>query len=75
MVGTEGFRNTFELCEMLPGGKRKFIMHGPDGKKYPNECEFGEIVPNKKFVVLHTVEPVFSGVFTLAPTEKGTLLT
>ncbi len=72
--GPEGFTNTFEICQMKPGGKWKFVMHGPDGKDYPNESEFGEIKSPEKFVVKHTCEPFFTATFTLAPSKKGTQL-
>lgn len=72
--GPEGFTNTFEICEIKTGGKWKFIMHGPDGRDYPNESEFGEIILNKKFVVKHIAEPIFTATFSLRPIENGTLL-
>ncbi len=42
--GPNGFTNTFELCEIRPGGRWIFTMHGPDGKNYPNESVFLEVV-------------------------------
>ena len=41
--GPEGFTNTFQEFDLRPGGKWKFIMHGPDKGNYPNECEFIQI--------------------------------
>lgn len=72
--GPEGFSCTFEVCDLRPGGKWTFTMHGPDGKDYPNESEFGEIDPPNKFVVKHVCEPVFTATFTLEAVEEGTLL-
>lgn len=41
--GPEGFTNTFEVFDFRPGGKWKFVMHGPDKGNYNNEVEFIEI--------------------------------
>lgn len=35
--GPAGFTSTFNTYEFKPGGRWSFIMHGPDGKNYPNE--------------------------------------
>ncbi len=41
--GPAGFTNTFTAFEFVPGGKWSFIMHGPDGKDFPNESVFTQI--------------------------------
>lgn len=41
--GPEGFTNTFEEFDFRPGGRWKFVMHGPDKGNYHNEVEFIEI--------------------------------
>jgi uncharacterized protein YndB with AHSA1/START domain len=42
--GPAGFTNTFNEFDLRPGGRWKFIMHGPGGVgNYPNECEFIKI--------------------------------
>ncbi|WP_207425506.1 SRPBCC family protein [Pedobacter sp. SYSU D00535] len=38
--GPNGFTNTFSEFDFRPGGKWKFVMHGPEKGNYPNECEF-----------------------------------
>ncbi len=38
--GPSGFTNTFHEFNPVPGGKWKFIMHGPEKGNYPNECVF-----------------------------------
>ena len=38
--GPNGFTNTFELFDFRPGGRWRFVMHGPDKGNYNNECEF-----------------------------------
>ena len=35
-------------------------MHGPDGKNYPNEAEFIDIVQNNKVVIRHHSNPHFT---------------
>ena len=41
--GPKGFTNTFHEYDLRPGGKWKFVMHGPEGGNYNNECEFIKI--------------------------------
>jgi uncharacterized protein YndB with AHSA1/START domain len=48
--GPAGFTNTLKACEFKPGGKWSFVMHGPDGKDYPNESVFRDIEPSKRIV-------------------------
>jgi uncharacterized protein YndB with AHSA1/START domain len=38
--GPAGFTNTFIEFDLRPGGKWRFIMHGPGKGNYTNECEF-----------------------------------
>jgi len=51
--GPEGFTNTFELFDFQPGGEWTFVMHGPDGRNYPNHSRFAEIVAPEKVVFDH----------------------
>jgi hypothetical protein len=41
--GPAGFTNTFETCDITPGGDWIFTMIGPDGVKYPNISRWLEI--------------------------------
>lgn len=41
--GPNGFTNTFQEVNIKPGGRWRFIMHGPDGRNYPNEIVYHEI--------------------------------
>jgi uncharacterized protein YndB with AHSA1/START domain len=41
--GPNGFTNTFNEFDLRVGGKWSFIMHGPEGGNYNNECEFTRI--------------------------------
>ncbi|HVE55607.1 MAG TPA: SRPBCC family protein [Pyrinomonadaceae bacterium] len=38
--GPAGFTNTFQEFNPVPGGKWRFVMHGPEKGNYPNECVF-----------------------------------
>ena len=73
--GPAGFTNTFEAFEFAPGGRWKFMMHGPDGTDYPNEARFEEIVPGAKVVVRHVNAPHFQLTIALSPSASGTSLT
>lgn len=41
--GPDGFSLTTEHFDMRPGGEWRFMMHGPDGRDYPNHVIFEEI--------------------------------
>lgn len=57
--GPNGFTNTFEEFDFRPGGKWKFVMHGPDKGNYQNEVEFIEIdEPNLIYWKRHS-KPLF----------------
>jgi uncharacterized protein YndB with AHSA1/START domain len=70
--GPSGFTNTFHTCEFKPCGRWSFVMHGPDGKDYPNENTFAEIDVPSKVVVEHLSEPRFRLTLTLLPAPGGT---
>lgn len=70
--GPDGFTNTFEVCEFKVGGKWKFVMHGPDGKNYPNESVFAQLEPGSKVVIEHVCAPYFTLTVKLAPVAGGT---
>jgi uncharacterized protein YndB with AHSA1/START domain len=55
--GPNGFTSTFEVFEFRPGGAWRFVMHGPDGKDYPNTNLFTEIVAPERVVVEHVGAP------------------
>ena len=73
--GPAGFSNTFETFEFRAGGRWIFTLHGPDGKNYPNESRFLEIVPNALVRIQHTNLPHFELSLALAPEGAGTRLT
>lgn len=51
--GPSGFRNTFETFELRPGGRWRFVMHGPDGRDYRNESVFDVVKPPERVVFRH----------------------
>lgn len=65
--GPDGFSNTFEMFEFKPQGRWKFVMHGPDGKNYPNDNVFLETSP-QKVCIRHVSLPHFT--LTVAWAEK-----
>ena len=69
--GPAGFTNTFSICEFKIGGRWSFVMHGPDGKSYPNENLFAVVEPPTKVVVEHASEPIFRLTIELTTTAAG----
>lgn len=55
--GPKSFTNTISRFEFRPGGRWEMVMHGPDGKDYPNEAEFVEVAPAR--VVFRHFKPDF----------------
>ena len=72
--GPEGFTNTFEEFDLRPGGKWRFVMHGPDGKDYPNESVFLEVVEPERIVFRHLSAPRFEMTITYAARGENTLV-
>lgn len=72
--GPAGFTNTFDVCAFENGGRWSFVMHGPDGKSYPNENRFADIEPPHKVVITHASEPKYRLTVTLASSATGTLV-
>jgi uncharacterized protein YndB with AHSA1/START domain len=73
--GPTRFTNTFEIFEFKPGGRWKFVMHGPDGTHHPNESVFLELEAPSRLVIHHVSAPRFVLTVTLTPQEGGTALT
>jgi len=55
--GPAGFISTFDTFDFRSGGAWRFVMHGPGGNQYQNECVFREVVRNERVVVEHLGEP------------------
>lgn len=73
--GPEGFHNSFEIFEFKVGGVWKFVMHGPDGQNYPNECRFTALESGRRLVIDHVCAPLFVLKVQLEAVPGGTLLT
>lgn len=71
--GPAGFRNTFQQFDFREGGRWQFVMHGPDGRDYPNESEFVEITPTL-VRLRHVCAPFFELRIGLTATAGGTLV-
>ena len=72
--GPAGFTNTFTVCEFKHGGRWSYIMHGPDGRKYPNESVFAEIESPGKIIIHHVSEPTYRLTILLASSAAGTVV-
>ncbi len=77
--GPKGFTNTFQEISVKPGGIWRFIMHGPDGRDYPNKIVYEEIVKPERLIYTHSGEegePVqFHATVTFAKQGAQTKLT
>ncbi len=67
--GPAGFTNTVSQYDFKLGGRWIFVMRGPDGVDYPNECVFKEIERDTRIVIEHVIEPWFT--LTIALTAHG----
>ena len=66
--GPDGFTNTIESMNVTPGGRWKFVMHGPDGTDYNNENIYLEVIKPERIVMEH-VSPWHLTTITFA--EEG----
>lgn len=73
--GPADFTNSFDVFELETGGRWVYTMHGPDGKDYPNESIFREVVPGERIVIEHIVLPRYTLVLTFAESEGKTTVT
>ncbi len=73
--GPDGFSNSFETFEFKVGGAWTFVMHGPDGKNYPNKNLFVALEPAATVVIKHDCAPYFMLTVRLKEVAGGTHLT
>lgn len=52
--GPDGFTTTMLEMEVRVGGRWRFIMHGPDGKDWPNRVVYREIVRPERLAYDHS---------------------
>ena len=57
--GPHGFTDTFAEFDLKPGGRWRFIIHGPDGTDSKNHSIFVEVVRPVRIVYDHVSGPKF----------------
>ena len=72
--GPDGFTNSFEIFEFRPGGRWKFVMHGPNGTHHPNESVFLTLEAPSRLLIHHVSAPRFVLRITLAAHDGGTAI-
>ncbi len=72
--GPSGFTNTFEVFEFKPGGRWKFVMHGPNGSNHPNESVFLELDAPSRLLIHHVSKPRYLLTVNLAAHQGGTAI-
>lgn len=72
--GPDGFTNSFELFEFRPGGRWKYVMHGPKNANFANESVFRELVEPSKVVIHHLSKPRYVLTVTLTARDGGTAI-
>ncbi len=73
--GPDGFTNEFEDFNFVEGGSWKFVMVGPDGKRYANASTFERVEKPHLLVIAHISPPRFQLTVRLASEAGGTQLT
>lgn len=80
--GPSGFTTTTREMDVRPGGRWRFIMHGPDGTDYDNLIVYIEVVRPERLVYDHAdadgdneVAPSFRVTALFDEHEGGTQLT
>jgi uncharacterized protein YndB with AHSA1/START domain len=51
--GPRGFTSTIQEMDVRPGGVWRLVMHGPDGRDYPNKIVYDEVVRPERLVYRH----------------------
>ena len=69
--GPAGFSSTFHEFDFRPGGRWRFILHGPNGANYPNESVFVEMVKPERLVFDHLSDHWFRMTITLSARPAG----
>jgi uncharacterized protein YndB with AHSA1/START domain len=57
--GPKGFASTIQEMDVRPGGIWRLVMHGPDGRNYPNKSVYVEVVKPQLLVFDHISGPQF----------------
>lgn len=51
--GPKGYTTTIYEIDVRPGGVWKFMLHGPDGKDWPNRVIYNVVVPRERLEYSH----------------------
>jgi uncharacterized protein YndB with AHSA1/START domain len=70
--GPRGFSTTTSKMDVRSGGEWIHVMHGPDGRDYPNRVVYVEVAPPERLVYDHVSDPRFRGVASFAEKEGKT---
>ncbi|HYR27592.1 MAG TPA: SRPBCC family protein [Thermoanaerobaculia bacterium] len=76
--GPDGFTITTHEIDVRPGGHWNFMMHGPDGRDYPNRIVYHEVVRPERLVFAHgddTGSISFNVIVTFEQEKKKTRVT
>lgn len=78
--GPNGFSTSTSAFSFKPGGIWQFIMHGPDGRDYPNRIEYMKIEKPSRLEYRHVAADgsgleIFASAVTFETKDGGTLLT
>ena len=72
--GPRGFTTTIAQMDVRPGGVWQFVMHGPDGRDYPNRIVYVDVVAPERIVYDHVSGPLFRMTATFAEEDGKTRL-
>jgi hypothetical protein len=72
--GPKGFTNSIKEFDLRKGGYWHLTMHGADGKNYPNESRFLEVVENERIVIEHFSNHHFILTITFTSKDNSTLV-
>lgn len=73
--GPRGFTTTTSQMDVRPGGLWVHVMHGPDGKNYPNRIVYVEVVKPERIVYDHESYPPFRATATFEKQGEKTVVT
>lgn len=48
---------TDAVIEPRPGGRFNFVMHGPEGERFPNSGVYLDVIPNRRLVTTDALTP------------------
>jgi uncharacterized protein YndB with AHSA1/START domain len=73
--GPIGFTTITSEMDVRPGGVWRHVMRGPDGREYPNEIVYVEVLRPKRIVYDHLSPPRFTSTATFVELGGKTSLT